>query len=788
MTLDGFVLQITFLIYLNSDASTQSSMILFSMKNLLSFVFLFVTTLHNIRSVTSTKTTRTRTRRYSASCHYGSRVYREMQMFKIRCNECICFRRRVICSNKQCFIGATTNLRKRAVSPALIRTTRGCGTNTCPAQSICQNSYTGSYCYPAAYRNDCQYNGATVANNVMFITGNGCQKCQCSYRKISCAQQPCAQTKSQCFFRGKIMQNQELMPKGDASNLCKCVTGKVLCTRKKTYSLGGKQYCTHRGKVISSLDVIRLNDGCNVCSCFNGERKCTKLKCKYNLCNYEGKVISHGMKVFLPNCMCCICQDGYLACEPDPNCQSKICHYNGTTVSPNATVPKGDDCNECTCTDGQIICTTKVCYCTIGSCDSGKRVMEGQQVMLQNDTRTCKCEQGLITCSCVATSCIHKTKTIADGSIIADGTLLCTCHCGKVTCETMPTPRKLNCEYNGQALAHGQFVPRLNLECNLCTCVDGTVECSNLPCLGCGAMSHKEQKYMDDESCTTCICYNSNLLCTTTGCKGPTETNNCFYNDKTLKHLEFVRNANNGSNTCNCCSCFNGIVKCSEFCCTSELSDCTYGAAVYKHGLNIPTKDCNTCTCDDGKVKCTKLKCTDQCYYENIRYEHEEVMTAADGCNICFCQKGTFLCTNEPCMGGVGLVDKSCHYNGMMYDSGQEFTIKSADGKCTRNCMCRNGEIGCISPQCEGDVSEHNCMINGQMIPHGVVVYEVDGCNKCKCEFGIISCPNLPCPGTYAARVQTNGTATTVAPAVKVVSVTEGKKTRRAGLENNQIL
>jgi hypothetical protein len=136
---------------------------------------------------------------------------------------------------------------------------------------------------------------------------------------------------------------------------------------------------------------------------------------------------------------------GEPTCESDDDCPPGPlrCHQ-GLTSYPNGTsLPAGDGCNDCTCSDGEWSCTAR---------------------------------------GCPGNACMYGGLIRADGSSFPadDGCNQCSCHDGAVACtERACVPP--SCSYDGLLLPNGASAPASD-GCNSCSCVDGRLQCTLIDC------------------------------------------------------------------------------------------------------------------------------------------------------------------------------------------------------------------------------------------------------------------------------------------------------------------
>lgn len=136
---------------------------------------------------------------------------------------------------------------------------------------------------------------------------------------------------------------------------------------------------------------------------------------------------------------------GEPTCESDDGCPPGPirCQQGLTSYADGVSLPAGDGCNDCTCTDGEWSCTTA---------------------------------------ACPGNACMYGGLLRADGSSFpaTDGCNQCSCHDGAVACtERGCVPP--SCNVDGLLLPSGASAPAGD-GCNSCSCVEGQLQCTLIEC------------------------------------------------------------------------------------------------------------------------------------------------------------------------------------------------------------------------------------------------------------------------------------------------------------------
>eukprot|EP00058_Branchiostoma_floridae_P010077 XP_002595565.1 hypothetical protein BRAFLDRAFT_117488 [Branchiostoma floridae] len=528
---------------------------------------------------------------------------------------------------------------------------------------------------------------------------------------------------------------------------------------------------------------------CNKCICDQGVTMCTILPCTTSdVCYHPTTGIKYQPgEVCTHQCQECMCQDSKWACIPQEDCQMTTT-AEPTTVEPTTPVYsqceiKGitfqvgetyyDDCNRCTCTPYGGRCTLKgcpqdVCYCPM----TGSRIQEGQTIT--KDCKECTCKSGRMECYQREDCEVPTPMCEVDGFFYRPGQSYydqcntCTCSEGRWKCSqqefcetttaqtttyepTMTTPYvPTTCVVKGQTYYEGETFYD---GCNECVCREGFPACPAKPCTP-ETTPEKSCKIKDFTfqsgqkffyGCRQCICKDGEYTCEDRTKKCPRDV--CFHPTTGEKVYEEERI----SVQCKSCKCIEGQLKCKEEreCrtpYTTPVTQCYVNGTYYQPGQEFFVR-CNQCICKDGVTLCTKKTCpTDKCYHPFTGVVYRPKQSARVDCNKCKCAPdGEWMCTKRMCRPTpittkpiprtrkITEPQETCTVDGCVYYSGQRFF--QGCNKCT----CTNGRVSCTRKGC----SEKFCYspITGEKFRHG----ETD--KDCTCKKGEWQCPrDQVCP------------------------------------------
>ena len=192
-------------------------------------------------------------------------------------------------------------------------------------------------------------------------------------------------------------------------------------------------------------------------------------------CNYYGEIVPNGRVVqsVLNPCEECFCQSGNIQCRekacPRVNCTHSVeslccrecsdCSYKGRDYQNGMSfIDPTDDCLQCRCSYGNVECRQGPCQSDSG-CRYGNRLYrDGDRFPEDSDScMMCSCRDRVVQCSrteCPLTSCSHPIR----GE--------CCDECG-------------DCYHGNREYRNGQ---RFTDDCKDCTCIGGSVRCSEKSC------------------------------------------------------------------------------------------------------------------------------------------------------------------------------------------------------------------------------------------------------------------------------------------------------------------
>ncbi|XP_078610455.1 uncharacterized protein LOC144881327 isoform X4 [Branchiostoma floridae x Branchiostoma japonicum] len=570
---------------------------------------------------------------------------------------------------------------------------------------------------------------------------------------------------------------------------------------------------------------------CNKCICDQGVTMCTILPCTTSdVCYHPTTGIKYQPgEVCTHQCQECMCQDSKWACIPQEDCQMTTtaepttaetttpvysqCEIKGITFQVGETYY--DDCNRCTCTPygpscTEMACLSDVCYCPM----TGSRIQEGQTIT--KDCKECTCKSGRMECyqredcevptpmcevdgffyrpgqsyydqcnncmcgrdgsaactlmMCVPSFCWHPDTGVQykEGEVMTKQCEECTCSEGRWKCSqqefcettttqtttyepTMTTPYvPTTCVVKGQTYYEGETFYD---GCNECVCREGFPACPAKPCTpettperSCQIKDftfQSGQKFF--YGCRQCVCKDGEYTCEDRTKKCPRDV--CFHPTTGEKVYEEERI----SVQCKSCKCIEGQLKCKEEreCrtpYTTPVTQCYVNGTYYQPGQEFFVR-CNQCICKDGVTLCTKKTCpTDKCYHPFTGVVYRPKQSARVDCNKCKCgPDGEWMCTKKMCRPTpittkpiprtrkITEPQETCTVDGCVYYSGQRFF--QGCNKCT----CTNGRVSCTRKGC----SEKFCYspVTGEKFRHG----ETD--KDCTCKKGEWQCPrDQVCP------------------------------------------
>jgi hypothetical protein len=254
-------------------------------------------------------------------------------------------------------------------------------------------------------------------------------------------------------------------------------------------------------------------DGCNQCRCEQGRAQCILLTCKKacggthaGSCG-EGEYCAHGAgcgtpdasarcatrpaacsDVYEPVCGC----DGQTypnACEAkrsgtgslhDGACKRALnpkCRVGDVLYPEGSTgIPAPDGCNTCRCVEGQLACTTQVCC---GGA-SGDPCSESQYCAY--DVGTCATPGAVGRCQARPATCDDVSAPVCgcDGASYVNACEAA--RAGVDAAQPGSCPERRSCSLGGETYPDGATGIQLPGDCNRCSCHDGALSCTALPC------------------------------------------------------------------------------------------------------------------------------------------------------------------------------------------------------------------------------------------------------------------------------------------------------------------
>ncbi|KAK2917907.1 hypothetical protein Q8A73_004653 [Channa argus] len=503
--------------------------------------------------------------------------------------------------------------------------------------------------------------------------------------------------------------------------------------------------------------------------------------------------------------------------------QSRIKHLEGCECVKQQCEWKGHEVDDgqhwqmdlntvCICTSGKVTCQS-----TIKDCELDVTI-HNVSYTTQDGCQTCKCKGGTRECSplpCPPLDCTQKESVPGHCCQQCRGCIhsgvrhdhgakwrpvekscdVCYCLEGHVRCEreqchtpcknpAAPSPNTCcpvchGCGVNGHDFPNGAVIPTGD-RCQECTCVNGNVVCSTLPC---PALSCQNPVHKAGECCPRCEQCEYESRVYMDGQMFSSRRDPCLYcrcsaGEVTCDHMD---------TSCPTAHCSHPARHKGECCPTCE--ECEYDTIVYANGkVFIPAGSgpCLQCRCKSGNVICHEEKCppvqcsnpiTDPhlccpickaCVLEGVEYEEGSSWQPEGPCSSCTCVNGETLCTHTHChsteclhptknSGSCCAVCESCTFNHRIYSNGQRFT--SPDQPC-HICICQHGTVACerkpcpplnctnsytppgeCCPKCPDCSFENYVFVDGEAFPNPVRV-----CEECRCVSGRIDCHRAQCP------------------------------------------
>ncbi|XP_026167747.1 kielin/chordin-like protein isoform X2 [Mastacembelus armatus] len=437
------------------------------------------------------------------------------------------------------------------------------------------------------------------------------------------------------------------------------------------------------------------------------------------------------------------------------------------------------------------------CECVKKQCVwEGREIDEGQRWHVDHNT-VCGCTSGKVTCQENIKGCIHagiRYEHRAKWRPVENPCDVCHCleghvHCKREQCHTpcrspaTPPPSTCcpvceDCSVNGQDFPNGAVIPTGD-RCQECTCVNGNVVCSPLPCpeLFCQNPVHRA-----GDCCPRCEQCEYDSRVYVDGQTFPSRNDPCLHclcsaGEVSCEHLDM---------SCTPPRCSHPAKGKGECCPTCH--ECEYDTRVYADGqafVPAGSGPCLQCRCKGGNVicheeKCPPVKCSNPiiepyrccpvckaCVLEGVEYEEGSTWHPENPCSICTCVNGETRCSHTHCppteclhptknTGSCCAVCESCTYNHRIYSNGQTFL--NPDQPC-QICICQHGTVECERRPCPplncnnsytppGECCSKcpDCSFENRVFVDGEVVSNpLSVCEECTCVSGRIDCHQAQC-------------------------------------------
>ncbi|XP_034443111.1 kielin/chordin-like protein isoform X2 [Hippoglossus hippoglossus] len=493
-------------------------------------------------------------------------------------------------------------------------------------------------------------------------------------------------------------------------------------------------------------------------------------ECVRQRCEWEGRVVDDGQRWQIDLSNVCTCTSGKVTCQSN----IKGCELDGTIH--NVSYSTLDGCQTCTCKGGTRECSPLPCPsldCT------------------QKETVPGDCCPQCKSCIHTGVRYDHKAKWRPEESPCD------VCHCleGRVHCEreqcrtpcknpAAPPPNTCcpvcqGCGANGHDFPNGAAIPT-GERCQECTCVNGNVACSPLPC---PALSCRNPVHRAGDCCPRCEqCeYESKVYVdgqTFPSRRDPCLRCYCSAGEVSCERLD---------SSCPTPHCNHPAKRKGECCPTCDV--CEYDRRVYAHGevfTPAGSGPCLQCRCKGGNVicheeKCPPVQCSNPiidsqlccpickaCVLEGLEYEEGSSWQLENRCSSCICVNGETRCTHTHCppdeclhptktTGSCCATCESCTYNHRIYSDGQKFA--TPEQPC-HICTCQHGTVACerrpcppvnctnsYTPPGECCAKCPDCSFENRVFVDGqVFLNPVSVCEECECVSGRIDCHQTQCP------------------------------------------
>ncbi|MCJ8733662.1 hypothetical protein PDJAM_G00226190 [Pangasius djambal] len=684
-----------------------------------------------------------------------------------------------------------------------------CRMRRCPPLQCGEPIITQRQCCPQcpAPPADCVYVGQSFRHTQRFYhPTDSCQLCSCTNGTVSChhkpcpsapcthpVQQECCRTCDGCLYNSVEHANGERFADvSDPCGTCVCREGTVTCERRhcpqttcpfpvQTECCQSCNGCHYAGvNYLNGQEFLDPSDHCNRCSCINGDVTCRQKPCYTPGCSHPAPSAGH----------CCPVCDG--------------CSFHGQVYEDGNVFPSPNaECEECTCSRGEVSCTPRSCprvscphpavdgcgCADCNRCNFHGRVCENRENFSdpKDNCQTCTCLNGDVSClrtpcpqqcthparssGCcpVCDTCLYEDVQYTHAQVFTSPSnpcLRCTCVSGSVTC-TQDTCPVIKC--HNPVTPPGHCCPQCRV------CVQNSVEyqegdkvfsqsdhCSQCVCQNSVEYQEGDKVFSQSDHCSQCVCQDGEVICAASQCAKLNcmhqvidpgsccpRCRGCVYDG--VEHSEgstwFA-----SSGPCMSCMCVDGVTTCSEIQC---LSPCI-------NQITVPGECCPLCA---------------DCVYEGRVYgPGENFHPSDDPCQMCTCEvmpdgQQHLRCYRKQC---PRLVD--CPKNNIMFSSpdsccpvcaqplsictealiGNE--VLATDDPCF-TCQCKDGEVICAASQCAKLNCMHQvidpgsccprcrgCVYDGLEHSEGRTWFASSGpCMSCMCVDGVTTCSEIQC-------------------------------------------
>ncbi|KAF2356911.1 Pancreatic trypsin inhibitor Kunitz domain [Trinorchestia longiramus] len=267
---------------------------------------------------------------------------------------------------------------------------------------------------------------------------------------------------------------------------------------------------------------------------------------------------------------------------------------------------------------------------------------------------------------------------------------------------------------------------RWRIDCNWCSCEDGSPVCTALAC-------PSEQTSSQDEAAGGGRGRGKSVGKTRSGYAGGTQDRiSC----------EAATMADRWRQDCNWCRCIDGLSACTKRGCPPSLRARLASTPECEGTVRWKKNNCNWCTCHDGRAACTLKACIDRDDFlqepeepQGQVYEPDCVAPSSwtENCNQCQCVDGVKICTLKAC---VTEEEDTC----------EEGSVWKRD---CNWCSCKDNKPACSKRACRPvsvpeDPSVETCVEGTSW---------QDDCNTCSCSNGHAICTLMACVGVVRPAV-----------------------------------